>query len=212
MWRGMRQCFLGVLNSALPLLTNMCVFIHICNTYCCYLVVKEHPILWNPMDRLLCPCLFWGKNTGVGCHFVSRGSFWPRNRTQASCIGRQILYRLSHQEATFICKIGNWNMTPPNMPVILSWRHLKFNQWERSLPRASLIWLISWVMMTATYIPSPGKFRDHGEQKKLALKRTSTNITVLVSPYVCLPTVYHLGSLKSFLLSCLFSTHLLLTF
>ena len=27
----------------------------------------------------------------------SRGSSWPRDQTQVSCIGRQILYRLSHQ-------------------------------------------------------------------------------------------------------------------
>ena len=139
------------------------------------------------MDRLLCPCLFWDKHTGVGCHFVSRGSFWPRNRTQASCIGRQILYCLRHQEATYTFIIGNWNMTPQNMPVILSWRHLKFNQQERSLPRASLIWLNSWVMTTAIYIPSPGNFQDHGKQKMLALKWTSTNTAPLVSP-ICLPS------------------------
>ena len=36
--------------------------------------------------RLLCPWAFPGKNTGVGCHFFSRGSSWYRDRTQVSCI------------------------------------------------------------------------------------------------------------------------------
>ena len=29
---------------------------------------------------------------GVGCHFLLQGISQPRDRTQASCIGRQILY------------------------------------------------------------------------------------------------------------------------
>ena len=35
--------------------------------------------------RLLCPWDFPGKNTGVGCHFLLQGIFWPRDRTQVSC-------------------------------------------------------------------------------------------------------------------------------
>ena len=35
--------------------------------------------------RLLCPWEFPGKNTGVGCHFLLRGSSWPRHRTCVSC-------------------------------------------------------------------------------------------------------------------------------
>ena len=40
-----------------------------------------------------------GKNTGVGSHSLLQGSSWPRDGTQVSyisCIGRQILYRLSY--------------------------------------------------------------------------------------------------------------------
>ena len=45
--------------------------------------------------RLLCPWDYPGKNTGVGCPFLSRGSSQPRDRTKVSCtscIGRWILY------------------------------------------------------------------------------------------------------------------------
>ena len=41
------------------------------------LVTKSCLTLGNPMDckpvRLLCPWDFPGKNTGVGCHFLSQG-------------------------------------------------------------------------------------------------------------------------------------------
>ena len=45
---------------------------------------------------------FSGKNTGWVAIPSSRGSFWPRDRTRVSCIsciGRQILYHLSHLES-----------------------------------------------------------------------------------------------------------------
>ena len=45
--------------------------------------------------RLLCPWDFPGKNTIVGCHFLLRGIFLTQGCV--SCIGRQILYRLSHK-------------------------------------------------------------------------------------------------------------------
>ena len=50
-------------------------------------------------SRLLSPWDFLGKNTGVGCHSFSRGSSSPRDRTHVSCIGKWILYYLSHQES-----------------------------------------------------------------------------------------------------------------
>ena len=66
--------------------------------------------------RLLCPWDFPGKNTGVGCHFSSKGSSWPRDRIRVSCvsyIGRQFLKSLSHLESprfsilllTYVCVI-----------------------------------------------------------------------------------------------------------
>ena len=49
----------------------------------------------DPTD--FCPWNYPAKNTGVGSHFLLQGSSWPRNGTQVSCYGREILYCLSHQ-------------------------------------------------------------------------------------------------------------------
>ena len=51
-----------------------------------YTCVLSHvPLFANPCTvvarRLLCPWNFPGKNTGVGCHFLSRGSSWLRDQT-----------------------------------------------------------------------------------------------------------------------------------
>ena len=46
-------------------------------------------------SRLHCPWDFPGKNTWVGCHFLLKGIFQPRERICVSCfscIGRWILY------------------------------------------------------------------------------------------------------------------------
>ena len=40
-------------------------------------------------SRFLCPWNSPGRNTGVGCITLSRGSFSPRDRTQVSCIALQ---------------------------------------------------------------------------------------------------------------------------
>ena len=46
---------------------------------------------------LLCPWNFPGKNTGLGCHFLLQGIFpTTLDQTHVSCIGRWILYHLSH--------------------------------------------------------------------------------------------------------------------
>ena len=37
-------------------------------------------------SRFLCPWDFPGKNTGMDCHFLLRGSSLPRNQTWVSCI------------------------------------------------------------------------------------------------------------------------------
>ena len=40
--------------------------------------------LWT--SRLLICGIFWGKNSGVGCHFLLQGSSWNRDQTQVSFI------------------------------------------------------------------------------------------------------------------------------
>ena len=50
-------------------------------------VAQSGPTFCDPMDtKLLRPWDFLGKSTGVGCHFLVQGTFWPRDRTQVSHI------------------------------------------------------------------------------------------------------------------------------
>ena len=53
--------------------------------------------LWTVTHRTPLFCgVFPGKNTGVGCHALFRGSSWPRNWTgisYVSCIGRWAFYQ-----------------------------------------------------------------------------------------------------------------------
>ena len=50
-----------------------------CECKCCCLVTKSRPTLLRPHwlypARLLCPCDFPGKNTGLSCHFLIQGTF-----------------------------------------------------------------------------------------------------------------------------------------
>ena len=49
-------------------------------------------------SRHLCPWDFWGKNTGVGCHFLLQGIFLTQGLTQASLIaGRFFTLTWKHQ-------------------------------------------------------------------------------------------------------------------
>ena len=59
-------------------------------------VSKWCPTLCDPMD---CPWNFPGKKTGMDCHFLLQGIFWPRDWTCNSCIGSQILYHWAIWEA-----------------------------------------------------------------------------------------------------------------
>ena len=60
-----------------------CSFPHLFKDYCdCSSVVYFMLVL----TRLLWPWDLQGKNTGVGCRILSRGSPWPRNWTCVSCV------------------------------------------------------------------------------------------------------------------------------
>ena len=53
--------------------------------------------------RIPCPWDFPEKNTGVGCHFLLRWIFWPKDSTHISCIGRRVLYYCTTWEAPNNC-------------------------------------------------------------------------------------------------------------
>ena len=69
-----------------------------------WVCVLSHLVMSNSMQpyvpaRLHCPWDSSGKNTGVGCHVLLRGSSWSRDGTHVSyisCIGRQALYHCCH--------------------------------------------------------------------------------------------------------------------
>ena len=46
-----------------------------------------------------------GKNNGLGCHFLLKGSFQPRDQTQVSCIGRWILYHQHHLGSLYLAVV-----------------------------------------------------------------------------------------------------------
>ena len=52
--------------------------------------------------RLLCPCNFPGKNTGVGCHFLLQGIFPTQESNSCLLLGRQILYQLSYKGSPYL--------------------------------------------------------------------------------------------------------------
>ena len=89
-----------VSTSAYPYKTNKlvaCVYVCVCVIH-----LVMYSSLWfhglQP-NRLCCPWDSPGKNTGVGWHFLSRASSWPRDWicvSYAFCIGRWVHYHLCH--------------------------------------------------------------------------------------------------------------------
>ena len=58
---------------------------------------------WTVACQALLAMKFSSKNTGIGCHFLLQGSPPPRDGihvSYVSCIGRRVLYLLSHQGMT----------------------------------------------------------------------------------------------------------------
>ena len=50
------------------------------------LFTQLYPTLWPFGLSTLCQWGFSGKDTGVGCHFLLQGSFWPRDWTRVFCV------------------------------------------------------------------------------------------------------------------------------
>ena len=70
---------------------------HLSSHICVYVFSRVRLVVtpWTVLARLLCPCNFLGKISGVCCHTLFRGSSQPRDPAGFSClpcIGRRILY------------------------------------------------------------------------------------------------------------------------
>ena len=75
-------------------------FLGIEDFLCCLLAVSDS---WDPMDYSPLSSsvhgIFQARILEWVAIFFSRGSFWPRDQTHVSCIGRQILYHWATREA-----------------------------------------------------------------------------------------------------------------
>ena len=71
-------------------------------TWTCCLVAKWCPTLSQPhgleSTRLLCPCDFPGKKTGVGCHFLLQGIFLSKGSNQRPLHWQADSVSLSNQQ------------------------------------------------------------------------------------------------------------------
>ena len=91
---------------------------------CWRLVTESCLTLWGPMDYSVLGSSVHGISQARVLEWVadsfSRGSSQPRDRTQGSCIGRQVLYRRATREAT---NAGNRRayFTAQPSPGCISW-------------------------------------------------------------------------------------------
>ena len=69
--------------------------------------------------RLLCPCNFPGKSTGVGYHSLLQGSSWPRDRTQVSLL-------LAHWSNKRCPLDGDWFC---RLPLRVTLTKSTYNEW-----------------------------------------------------------------------------------
>ena len=64
--------------------TGHCEFLWVLCAQSCLTICDL--MTWSPLDFPVCR-IFPGKNTGVGCHFLLQGSFWPGHWTPAMAGG-----------------------------------------------------------------------------------------------------------------------------
>ena len=93
---------------------------------------------------------FSGKNTGVGCISFSRGSSWPRNRTQVSCIaGRSFINWATLRE------INIYTYTHTHIHVCI---HTHTYVKAMATHSSTLVWKIPW-MEEPSKLQSMGSLR-----------------------------------------------------
>ena len=80
-WTSLLRSSPSLIHSLNLVSCSLCACVHACSVVSNSF--RPHG-LWP--TRLLCPWNFLGKNTGMGCHFLFRGSFRPRDRTHVSCV------------------------------------------------------------------------------------------------------------------------------
>ena len=92
--------------------------------YFLFVCVLSHVRLFATPWTVACQAPLWdspGQNTGVGCHFIPKGSFWPRDWTCISYVDRQILYRWATWRSLVNFRIFLGSETCPQL-LYLKWR------------------------------------------------------------------------------------------
>ena len=90
--------FFAFLKQILYILSHICYFLLLVNWSCptlCYSIncsLLGYSVHVNSL----------GKNTGVGCHALSRGSSQPRDKIQVSCIAGRFFTISATREAHFV--------------------------------------------------------------------------------------------------------------
>ena len=90
--------------------------------------------------RLLRPCTSSGKNTGVGCCFLSRASSRPRNQTWVSCIAGRLFIVWATREAHIHCFPSVKENSRLHLFFYLSYQEIldiSLKEWTYSFPPAN---------------------------------------------------------------------------
>ena len=90
-------------------------------------VAQSCPTLCDPMDtKLLHPCDFLGKSTGVGCLFLLQGTSRPRDRTWVSRIVDRCFTVWATREVTYHM---NSSQKKSGMAILISYKG-NFRRWK----------------------------------------------------------------------------------
>ena len=90
--------FFAFLKQILYILSHICYFLVLVNWSCPTLCYSINCSLLGYSVHVNSP----GKNTGVGCHALSRGSSQPRDKIQVSCIAGRFFTISATREAHFV--------------------------------------------------------------------------------------------------------------
>ena len=106
----------------------------------CFSHVQLFATLWTVACQLLCPWVYPGKNTGVGCHTLLQGIF-PTQGSNMQLLRppqcRRILYRWATREALFIHASAHYWGLPwwlSGKESSCQCRRHGFNPWVRGIP------------------------------------------------------------------------------
>ena len=107
---------------------------------------------------------FQGKNTGVGCHFLLRRSFQPKDQTCISCICRWVLYHRTTWEAPITIyqhpKQEDEGKVENRKERLIPWKKDALSNWTRGGTKKISGKTITYTHTSDTKCDTGDKFRD----------------------------------------------------